>query len=285
MRTILVLCGVVFTMVLTSLMLSCHKKVVISDNTVDFETISMVNVYHINNDSTLPSCNLRINYIYPVSYGDSNILSEIKNVFLTSFFNESYKGMEVKDALEKYKNIYVANYKEDVEVFYKERRNAYDMENSDSYFSYYENLYNDIKYNRADIMSFQVVQNNNKGGNTSFKQYANYVMDLKTAKILKEEDLFASGYEKVLNAAFIDKLLKKNKVGNIQDLEDLGYFGIEEIAPNNNFLVDGKGVTYIFNRGEYSVLQLEEINIFLPFEEIKSILKEGSPISVLYKNE
>jgi hypothetical protein len=108
------------------------------------------------------------------------------------------------------------------------------------------------------------------------------VFCLKTSSLLTEDSIFNEGYEKMLNIIFKDKLLEANAVETIDQLENLGYFGIEEIMPNNNFLVDDKGITYTFNKGEYSALQLDEINIFIPYEEITDILKENAPISALY---
>jgi hypothetical protein len=107
---------------------------------------------------------------------------------------------------------------------------------------------------------------------------------LNTGSLLSEDSIFAEGYEKELNIIFKNKLLAANNAETVDMLEKLGYFGIEEIVPNGNFLVDDKGITYTFNRGEYSALLLDEIIIFLPYSEINFIFKDDSPLSIFSDN-
>jgi len=259
---------------------SCtEKRKVISENDIRFDTISITNVYHLNNDSTQPSCNLKIKLIYPIAFNNKDILPKLQQVFLTSFLNSEYGNMSPKEALDKYNEQYVNNYKEDAKIYFEEKEKDSSVD-FDNYFSYYENIYNDVTFNKANILSFQVIQSNYKAGANSYEQYNNYVVDLTSGKVINEEDIFRPGYEGVLNTIFKDKLKIINKIQNISDLSDLGYFGVEEISPNNNFLVDENQIIYIFNKGEYSLLQLDEIRIVLPYNEISALLKEESPISV-----
>jgi len=266
------------------IMFSCDQKHEITENKIGLDTISIVKVYHLDNDSTQPSCNLKIGFVYPSSYKDDSILESVRKGFIDNFFDESYAQLPPQEAVDKYAENYINNYKEDARVFFKEKINDFSEDSSaDNYFSYYEKISNEITFNKSGLLATRICQTNFKGGSNSFQQYANYVYDLTKGKYLTEEDIFNEGYEKVLNRVFKDKLLAINKVETINNLEDLGYFGIEEIMPNNNFLIEEKGITYTFNKGEYSALQLDEINLFIPYEEIMPILKEKSPISVFFE--
>ncbi len=42
-------------------------------------------------------------------------------------------------------------------------------------------------YNKADLLSLQIIQNNYKGGKNSFVQYTNYVIDPGRGKIINEK--------------------------------------------------------------------------------------------------
>jgi len=225
-----------------------------------------------------------LEFIYPVSYQDKNILDTIQKIFLSYFFGQHYQEVPPTEAVEKYTTNYIENYKEDARIFFKEKvLDRSEDASRDNYFSYFETISNNIKYNKADILCFQVIQTNYKGGQNSYKQVHNYTINLVNGKLLTEEDIFVSGYEKVFNTIFKDRLKAENKVTTIHDLEDLGYFGIEEMAPNGNFTIDDKGITYIFNKNEYSVLQLDEIVIFIPYNEIELILKDDSPIAIIFE--
>lgn len=276
--------GIPLIFIIASMLFSCNKRSQSIENAIKFDSITVTKVYNLNNDSTQPSCNLKISFVYPTSYNNKTILANVQSLFLYCILGDNYKDLDPKGAISKYSENYIKNYTEDAAIFFRDkdidRGDSEDKTPSDdSYFSYYESLTNSIKFNKGDIIAFQVHQNNYKGGGTSFQQYVNYNIDLKTGKIITEEDIFLPDYEKTLNTLFQEKLKAANKVKSINELEDIGYFGIDEIAPNNNMLIQEDGILYTFNKGEYSVLQLDEINIFIPYGEIISILKANSPIS------
>lgn len=261
---------------------SCSEKQSIANNDVKFDTLSIAKYHHLNNDSTLPSCNLSVALLYPVEFKDKTVLSNIQSFFVSAMFDDAYLGVPVGRVLENYSGDYIKSYTEDAKRYLNEKLYN-EADPKDKYFSYYEDLSNSIFFNKANLMSVQFIQSSKKGNKATFKHYSNYVLDLKTGKGINEVDIFNEGYEKVLNVVFRDKLLETNHLKNINELEDLGFFGIEEIMPNNNFLADDKGLTYIFNKGEYSVLQLDEIRIFIAYEEILHILREESQLSLFYE--
>lgn len=258
---------------------SCNtKKTPTRDNIIEFDTIHSVQNYYWDNDSTQPSCNLKLTFIYPVSYDDKAILDSLQRIFVSCFFDETYGLYNPKDAVANYGKAYIENYKEDVKIF---SENSDSHDDREEFFSYYETTSNQIIFNQADILAFQVTQSNYKGGASSYEFLKNYVINLKTGKLITEDDIFKPGYEKLLTPIFKDYLIKSNKVQSVNELEDLGYFGIDEMAPNDNFLLDTKGITYIFNKGEYSAYKLDAIKVFIPFNEIDLALKDDSPISQL----
>ena len=250
---------------------SCNQKNKTTegeDNKIKFDTISATKYHYLNNDSTLPSCNLSINISYPLEFENKEVLAKLKTAFNVTLFDENYADTNITEAIEKY-------------YYFNESRAGHD-ESADRYFSYYEKISNEIMFNKGNILSVQFMHSNKKSNNNTFRQYSNKVFDLSTGDLLDEKDIFKEDYDKFLTLVFRNKLLTANKVKNISELEELGYFGIEEMIPNNNFLLNNEGVTYVFNKGEYSVLKADEITLFIPYSEISEILKEKSPISIFY---
>ena len=84
-----------------------------------------------------------------------------------------------------------------------------------------------------------------------------------------------------LQQLFATILMQQNEVKTVSDLEDLGYFGIDEMMPNRNFLIDADGITYIFNKGEYSAYLLDAPEIFIPFDDVRMLLKKNTLVSKL----
>ena len=149
------------------------------------------------------------------------------------------------------------------------------------FYSYYENLSDSIVYNQFGIISFQVRQVNNKGGRMSYETVRNYVLDLSSGELMVEGDIFSAGYDLALRPLLQGSLLEAHGVKSVQELEDLGFFGIDEIVPNKNFLINDKGITYTFNKGEYSAYQLQVPEVFIPYTAVRSLLRENSVVSKL----
>jgi hypothetical protein len=182
------------------------------------------------------------------------------------------------DAVNKYIEDYIEKYKDDAKNRFPEWGNSDDAED---YFSYYKTLETKILFDADGLLSYQISSMDYKGGANSSTAYNNIVINLKTGKILTEEDIFVPDYQNILNALLIKKIVIRNNGQTPEDLLKLGYWGIEDLTSNENFYVDNTGITYIFNPGEYAALSLGEIRVFLPYDEIRDILKDNSPISIL----
>ena len=268
-----IFCFVLATMILTT---SCkHKEVLSIDNNITFDTIRVTTNYHIDNDSTKPSCNLKLTFIYPKACENAAILDSIQHIFNAAFLDETYGYYSPQEAIKMYSKSYIENYKSDFDVFYTEKIS---IDESDKYFSYYETITNKILFNKDNILSFQVTQTNYKGGADSYEFVKNFVIDLNTGLQITESDLFNNGFENSLTPIFKEYILRNNQVKTLNELDNLGYFGVDEIIPNGNILIDDKGITYTFNKGEYSAYKLDPIMITIPYPEVAFLMKDDSPI-------
>ncbi len=254
------------------------------DVTVEFDSLSLSQNYHLDNDSTQPSCNLKVKFVFPSDMASDTVLAKVRSLFVSSTFGEVYADSLPSNALDAYAREYVDAYRENAKLFYTDAKlYASDEDVATDYYSHYETLITRIVYKGKGLLSFQVEQLNYKGGVDSFTSFRNYVVDLKTGNRLTEEDIFLPDYDRLLRPILIDKLLKMNKVENISDLEDMGYFGIDEISANGNFWIDADGIVFVYNRGEASSFSLGEIRIRLTFSELVDILKPDSVLQLFVK--
>jgi hypothetical protein len=207
----------------------------------------------------------------------------------------AFVEMTPQVAVEAYVKSYIDNYTYDAETY---RESVTDLKEwnelipdvglhdherrgSGDFYSYYESLLNRIVYNRHGVLSFQVEQSNSKGGAASFVSYSNWVMDVNSGKQVTENELFQAGYDQALQKLIIASLLEQNNVKSIEELEDIGFFGVHEIVPNGNFLLTDRGITYTYNKGEYSAYQLDAPEVFIPYSAIRSLLRENTPATKL----
>jgi len=269
------------------------KSNIPQDNDVVFDTLYLSQQMFLDNDPSKSSCNLEIRLVYPVASKKMNI-DTLTNLWTSCIFGQSNTGISLQQAAKSYIDTYFQRYRQDARNF---RENRFDKDplsalTDSSYFtseeeadeppsefySYYETLTDTVTYNQNDLISLQVRSVSNKGGSESYETFRNFVIDLKTGNILSEKDIFIEGYEPQLRRIIINKLLKQNGVNDINELEQLGYFGVNEIVPNRNFLVDAKGITFIFNKGEYSAYLISAPVIFIPYEEIRHLMRENTTV-------
>lgn len=261
---------------------SCKKtKPVNVDNEIIFDTIKVTDIYHLDGDSTKPSCSLKINYIAPVKFPDVDVLHKMQRELNVAVFEDELLGiLEPKDAANKFMANYIENYKEEAKTRFPNWAESHETED---YFSFYKTIETIILYNNYNLLSYQISSMDYKGGANSYTAYKNVVVNLETGKLLTEDDIFKAGYEKALNQLIIDKIVAQNKVKKPEDLLELGFWGIEDLTSNGNFSVNDKKLTYVFSQGEYSAPSLGEIRVSITYKEIYPILKEESPISVFFE--
>ena len=272
------------------------KSTYTKDNQVKFDTLMVDKKYHLLNDTSNPWCELNVEFVYPIKSSKQDDLTRLQQLFVRGTFGRLYEELSVEDALDKYVANFIKNYEADARIFHED---LLDLENhptlipqtfdedhenelqSNEFYTYNESLINRIHFNESNILSFQVFQSNNKGGAATYSSYNNFVINLKTGSLLTENDIFAPGYDVALQQLFANSLMLENDVKSISELEDLGYFGIQEIMPNRNFLIDDKGITYTFNKGEYSAYPLNAPMVFLSFNDLRMVLKPNTVVSKL----
>jgi Protein of unknown function (DUF3298)/Deacetylase PdaC len=276
------MCKSILALILLGLFVSsCNtgtKKV--TDNDIKFDSIQVDKTYHLLDNPDNPNCNLQLSFTFPAKYSDNEILKKIQQQFVYSYFGETYENLSPQEAVANYTEDYLKNYK-DLEPEFKAELEKKDERPVGAWFSYYEMSSDKIEYNQNDILSYTIKFENYTGGAHGSHSYNNHVINLKNGNVLTEEDIFVENYQDQLAQMIIDKITKQHKVENPKDLENIGFFSVEEIFPNGNFLVDGKGITYTFNEYEIAAYVVGATNVFLPYEEIQVLLKKDSPISQL----
>jgi len=265
-----------------------------AENNVAFDTIRVSERHHLEGDTSKPYCDIRVEFIYPVT-GSGNNADTLQRFFVKHMFGTSYDSLTPALAVDAYVKSFIENYSADAGTYRETEKElmklnalipGIDISNSeyavkDIFYSYYENLTDSIVYNQYGLVAFQVKQSNNKGGAISYNSYRNYVLNLHTGSQVTESDIFNAGYDTALQSLIVTSLLDQNKVKTVSELEELGFFGIQEISPNRNFLLNEKGIIYTYNKGEYSAYQLDAPQVFIPYGAIRSLLRENTIVHKL----
>ncbi|MDD4515692.1 DUF3298 and DUF4163 domain-containing protein [Massilibacteroides sp.] len=252
----------------------------IAENEITFDSIRVEKVYHMFDNPENPNCNFQLSYVYPVKMSDKTVLTSIQQQFLLDYFGDDYADLTAQEAVTKYTDDYINSYKE-LEDDFKlevERSNGKPIL---SWFAYYEMSQNEIIYNKNQILSYLVNFNNFTGGAHGAHSTRYHVIDVRTGKIITEEDIFIEDFQEQLAQILVDKIAENNEVQDAKELENIGFFSVDEIFPNDNFYIDDTGITYGFNEYEIAAYVLGLIDVHIPYNEISHLIRKDSPIAQL----
>ncbi len=259
----------------------CNTKTKSSiENDITLDSIIVDKVYHLLDNPENPSCTFQLKFSYPVGVGDQNVLRLVQELFVSDYFGDEYKDLSPEKAVSQYTEDYIGFYKEleDDFVLEVERSNGKPV---GAWFSYYEISDNEIKYNQNNILSYSVSFSNYTGGAHGAHSTRYHAIDLKTGKHITEEDIFMEDYQEQLARILVDKIAALNEVQDVEELENIGFFSVDEIFPNDNFLIDETGITYAFNEYEIAAYVVGLTEVHIPYKEIEYLIRKDSPVAHL----
>jgi len=260
-----------------------------ASNDIRFDSLKVEKTYHLLGDTANPACDFRLSFIYPTHAASSTLLRQIQDEFVLCHFGENYQGLTPDSAVARYTNDYLVAYR-NLEKDYKKDLEKQAENNDDddvsvgAWYNYYEYSQDRIAYNKNGLLSFVVYFESYTGGAHGSHSFNNHVISLSTGKMLTEDDIFIEGYQDKLAKIITDRLAVDNKVANPQDLENIGFFAVDEIVPNGNFLIDAKGITYTYNEYEIAAYVVGPIHVHLTFDDVLPLLKPDTEVRKLIKS-
>jgi Protein of unknown function (DUF3298). len=246
-------------------------------NEIQFDSICVERIYYMFDSFDNPNCNIQIKFVYPSDYKQDDFKA-VQQRFVENFFGEKYKDMSPLDAANEYVDDYVLSYKELEEYYETEMKHNEGRPNA-SWYSFYESSTNEVVYNCNDLLGNAVFIENYTGGAHGSHSIQYYLIDLKTGNIINERDIFVENYQDTLAAVLIKNIAKQNGLDDIKELEDIGFFSIEEIYPNDNFMIDDTGITYLYNEYEIAAYVVGATTVHIPFEEIMHLIRRDGAIA------
>ncbi len=251
----------------------------VKENDIRFDTIALKESYHIKNIETNPGCSLQINFVFPVEYQNQQVLKAVQQQFVRAFLGDDYMQASPREAVNQYAENYLNDFKKR-ETDFESDVEEHGSEPNDEWYSSYEILSDSIYYNQNDLLSMVVLKEYDTGGAAhNAHHYTNRVIDLRTGERVTEAAVFIEDYQDDLAKIIVDAIALYNNVDKVSDLENIGFFNINEIYPNKNFYVDEVGITYTFNEYEIAAYVVGATSVRIPYEKIRHLLRKESPIA------
>ncbi|MDR1602497.1 MAG: DUF3298 and DUF4163 domain-containing protein [Tannerella sp.] len=248
-----------------------------AENSITFDSLFADKSYHIDNVETNPGCSLQIKFTYPAGFENREILEKLQRQFIRSFFGDT-SHVTPAEASARYIENYINDFKEE-EKEYQAEIKLHDVQPDRIWFTYEMSRSNEIIYNKAGLLSFAVHVSYYAGGAHGAHIIENCVLDIKTGQYILENEIFADKYKEELSRILVDEIVRMNDVKDARELETIGFFDVNEIAPNRNFYVDGTGITYTFNEYEIAAYVVGAVSVQLPYDKIRHLLRREGPLA------
>ena len=136
-------------------------------------------------------------------------------------------------------------------------------------------------YNKNGVVTFErvdVVKKNDKVTSVTHRYYS---FDVETQTLIDVNRLFRDDAVADVCQLLKQQLLKQNNVTGNEQLNDLGYFNVENITVSRNFYFDDKGITWSYLPNELAVEAVGEPKITIPYGELGDFLCDNSIIERL----
>ena len=130
-------------------------------------------------------------------------------------------------------------------------------------------------------MSFERVDVVKKNDTVTSVTHRYYSFDVETQTFIDVNRLFRDDAVADVCQLLKQQLLKQNNAMGNEQLNDLGYFNVENISVTRNFYFDDTGVTWSYLPNELAVEAVGEPKIFIPYDELTDYLCDDSIIERL----
>ena len=252
---------------------SCHDKMNKNTGALQFDSIQVNETAHLFSDTAKPACNIIINFAYPVKSSDDMLKDSLNAFFLSACFGDKYMAMTPEEAVKKYTEKYVGDYRNDLEPMYKkDEEDKQDEQSIGAWYSYYKGIESHVQLCNTLILTYRIDYNEYTGGAHGIYMSTFLNLDLKTLSPIHLGDLFEGDYKEALTDLLWKQLMADNNVSTRQELEDMGYATTGDLEPIENFYLDPTGITFYYNVYEIAPYVMGATKITLSYEDITHLM-------------
>ena len=274
--------ALVILLSITGLMSSCGKMK--SGKTADAKPAVIVTTEQLSDNSSFAMSNgERCTIVadatidYPVSAGEGVPMDSLQRLF-AAYVLESGDSLSLQDAMRQVVSNSMHQYDFMQEPVAKDEAD----ESSDlATLKYATSTRVTPIYNRNGVVTFERVDVVKKNDKVTSVTHRYYNFDVETQTFIDVNRLFRDDAVADVCQLLRQQLLNQNNVSGNEQLNDLGYFNVENIMVTRNFYFDDKGVTWSYLPNELAVEAVGEPKITIPYADLKSALCDGSIIDRL----
>jgi len=266
----------IFLVVLVTILASCKKNTsepaVSNQDKWEFDQLSIKKEIFAKNDSTKKGMELTLEFNYPVDVPHDSILKEIQHNFIIAFAGDLYGNMTPEEAFNSFE-------KKVEEEALELGKNAID--DGPDFGTYFNHIKTTVLDTTAITITAKSEIENYTGGAHGLYNANYFNIDLRTGKLIGENDLFKGGYEKQITELLENKAkTTKNSMG-----DEIMLFEPVDIQPNGNFYFTNEGIVYVYNQYEIAPYSEGLIEIIIPYENVQDLIAPPYKTLITAKKE
>ncbi len=246
--------------------------------TLRLDSVSIEASEHLFGDAARPACDLKIRLTYVSKAASDTLQKEINDFFLALSFGNEYIGMEPQEAIERYRDAYIHEYKHDLEpILLKDEEGGNEREIG-AWYNYNQSIHSRVLLNKGELLVYSNEWNDYTGGAHPmyFRSFLN--LDLKEMRPLRLDDIFIGEYTEPLTDLLWEQLMKDQKADSREALLEEGYASTGELTPTENFYLGKDKITFYYNVYELAPYYMGPIQISLPYSAVSHMLGSHTAI-------
>ncbi len=256
---------------------SCRQKTIRTIEKSDVER------FYLAADTSKGALSIEINVEIPVCFDDDKVLDSIRNSIISNLFGLEYVKFENDSLLKQFTTDLKTEYKLTNEPILTE------MDDNSLYSFNNEHILDGFSLlSDEHIYSYGINRYVFMGGAHGLNTINYLNFNLKNGKIITESDLFMKNSSKklteLIKKRIVEQSLEDQNSEPIKNLASTDYWS-DAIKPNGNFYITDEGINYVYNPYEIGPYYLGITEVRLPYNRLKSILKQNSLVSYLIRKE
>ncbi len=219
-----------------------------------------------------PEANIELVLIWPEGdYFMPDVVDSVRQVITTAFYGENFDISSPGNMLSRYEQEYYNQFEEQAGELFNRYNKVFNWEKM---------INMSVVFNSNYLLTIEYLRYAYSGGSHGMTNTSYDVINLRDGSLIGYRDVFGEGAEDSLTLLLTRTLKSEYRIGEAVSLKKAGFF-TDTVRPNRNIYVNGNGVGFVYNSYEIAPFSQGTISLFLPFRQIKGLIKKGTPVYLL----
>jgi len=244
------------------LIAACSPK---NKTPLTFSEATVNKTFALSDNADSPKSEVKMQVLYAANNDGRAKL--INNAIEEEFFMMT--NLTMQQAVDSFANGRGNSYRKDFRELYEKDKNS---EERGAWFDNHYDIKTRTEQNADTIVNYIAEIETYEGGAHGLFTKGVINFSTNTGKPVTLTEVLLPGYEKRLNEILLDKLIKQTGSKDINGLKEKGYLYSMDMGPSQYYLINDKGITFIYNQYEIAPYSTGITELNLNWDELEDII-------------